>query len=70
MKGRRYTWRGNEERAQAEGLWLRLENPYRKGIRRKPRNPAEVQALEEVTFRRIRDDGRFERIGPRHWRLR
>ena len=67
---RRYRWQGNEREKQVEALALRLRNPFRHSPRRKPRDPDAFRALALTTLAQIERDERFERLGPRHWRMR
>lgn len=69
MAGRHFRWMGEDPEAEIRSLRLRALNPLRHSPRRKPRDPASLEALVRLTVRLVREDRRFERIGPRRWRL-
>ncbi|HEY8426103.1 MAG TPA: hypothetical protein VIK73_08835 [Limnochordales bacterium] len=69
MPQRRFRWTGEDREAEIRALRLRAFNPLRHSPRRKPRDPEALEALARLTLRLVREDERFERIGPRAWRL-
>lgn len=69
MPERRFRWTEEDVQAEVRALTLRALNPLRHSPRRKPRNPEEFVALAQLTMRLVRGDRRFQRTGPRAWRL-
>lgn len=71
-RSHQYRWEGWEAelRRAAEAARLRLRNPLRKSPRSRPRDPDALRALARATMHRIRSDDRFEKIEPRHWRMK
>lgn len=69
MAQRRFVWTGQDRQLEIRALRMRALNPLRHSPRRKPRDPDAFLALARVTVRLVRDDRRFERTGPRAWRL-
>lgn len=69
MPPRQFRWTGEDRKAEIRALRLRALNPLRHSPRRKPRDPEALEALVRLTLRLVREDERFERIGPRAWRL-
>ncbi|MEW6047602.1 MAG: hypothetical protein AB1609_14150 [Bacillota bacterium] len=69
MPQRRFRWTGAEQKAEVRALFMRALNPLRHSPRRKPRDPEALESLARLTLRLVREDRRFERIGPRWWRL-
>lgn len=69
MPQRQFRWTGDDQEAEIRALRLRALNPLRYSPRRKPRDPEALEALVRLTVRLVREDTRFERTGPRTWRL-